>query len=116
MDIDFNTPIVATVTLASSTNNLAASHVFEQRNIKLISPKGYYYIPNINDELLLSCVKKPFALGYVNNFSADISPGEILIKNDSGAYIKLLSNGDIEINKLLITQNGEIKHQKNNYC
>ena len=49
MDMDFNTPIVATVTLASSTNNLAASHVFEQRNIKLIAPKGYYYIPNIND-------------------------------------------------------------------
>lgn len=112
MDMDFNTPIAATVTLASNHNNLAAFHVFEQRNIKLISPKGYYYLPNINDEILLSCVKTPFALGYVNNAGAEIKPGEILIKNDSGAHIKLLSNGDIEINQVLITKSGEIKHIK----
>ena len=101
-------PVLASVTLSSSPEKIAAKHEFEQRNINIISPKGYYYLPNINDNILLSSMESPFSLGCLNKKAPKISPGEIIIKNDSGAYIKFHNNGDIEINSLIINKSGKI--------
>lgn len=103
--------ILASVTFAPSLDSIAASHEFEQRNINIISPKGFYYIPNPNDKILLSSIKNPLAIGCLTPNNINILPGEILIKNDAGAYIKLLNNGDIEINSLKISKSGNIIKQ-----
>lgn len=101
--------VLASVTFASSPNSIAANHEFEQRNINIISPKGYYYLPNPNDKILLSSINNPLALGCLNQANnINITTGEIIIKNDSGAYIKLFNNGDVEINSLKITKDGKI--------
>ena len=98
----------ATISFAPSLKELAVYHDFEQRNIDIAFPKGYYYLPNVNDKILLSSMSNPVLLGCIGNKNINIKPGEIIIKNDSGAYIKLLTNGDIEINSLKITVDGKI--------
>ncbi|MBP0979380.1 MAG: hypothetical protein J6C55_01885 [Oscillospiraceae bacterium] len=100
--------ILASVTFASSLDSIAAYHEFEQRNINIVSPKGYYYIPKAGDKILLSSIQNPLALGCLNQSNINIAPGEIIIKNDSGAKIKLCNNGDIEINSLKINKDGKI--------
>ncbi len=104
-------PTLACVTLAN-TQNVAACHEFEQRNIPTIAPKGYYYLPDVGDTILLSSTQEPFSLGCLNNSKTKINKGEIIIKNNSGAYIKFLNNGDIEINSLIISKTGDIKNKK----
>ncbi len=108
-----NGAIMASVTFAPSLDNIAVKHDFEQRNIKMISSKGYYYLPDVNDKILLSSVDSKFALGCLNNIqNLQLKPGEIMIKNNAGALIKLLSNGDVQINSITITKSGEIKKQQ----
>lgn len=104
-------PSLACVTFANC-KTIAASHEFEQRNILTIAPKGYYYLPDVGETILLSSTKEPYSLGCLNNSKVKINQGEIIIKNNSGAYIKLLNNGDIEINSLIISKNGVITNKK----
>ncbi len=108
MDTFENKSILASITFATSIDNIAAIHDFEQRNINIIAPKGYYYIPDIGDKILLSSIENRLSLGCLNKSEVNILPGEILIKNNSGACIKLLNNGNVEINSLTISKEGKI--------
>ena len=107
-------PILASVTFAPSAENVAVKHEFEQRNVKIIAPKGYYYLPEVDDKVLLSGIETNLVLGCLNfedsalEQTQKLKPGEIVIQNNSGATIKLLSNGDVQINSLTITKSGEI--------
>ena len=104
----FHIPILAEVTFANSVNHIAALHSFEQRNIQLVSPKGYYYLPSVKDKILLTSSINPIATGCLLTDKVKINQGEIIIKNESGGYIKLLSNGNVEINSMVITTEGKI--------
>lgn len=100
---------LATVSFANSPTTIAAIHDFEERNISLISPKGYYYLPSQGEKIsLLSTPSSTLAIGELVPDNLPISKGEILIRNDFGAYIKLLANGSVEINSLIISPSGDI--------
>lgn len=115
-----DSPILASVTFAPTVENVAVKHEFEQRNVKIVAPKGYYYLPDVDDRVLLSGIESKMALGCLNfeNSKQDsscklsVKPGEILIQNNAGASIRLLTNGDVQINSLIITKSGEIKSKK----
>lgn len=108
MENNIKIPVIAKVVFAPTIKEIGVRHEFEQRNIRMLGPKGYNYLPTLGDEMVLSSMEEAIGLGCINKGDEEIKAGEIVIKNDSGAKIRLLNNGDIEINKVRITKKGKI--------
>ena len=94
--------------VTSTANGLTAEGDDCHFDFKILSPFGIEYIPELgtnvkllkngNDALCLGTPLKPSGMGR----------GEIMLYNNSGAYILLKNNGEVEINGLRISSQGKI--------
>lgn len=77
-------------------------------NIRVINPFPIASMPGIGQEVLLVPQKNGeyLCVGQAKNLSV-LDENEVLISNGEG-YIKLLSNGEVSINGLIITKGGQI--------
>lgn len=72
---------------------------------------GIDYIPQIGKQVLIVPFEDTFACVGDININMLIKPGEKYI-HSSGGYIYMKNSGDIEINGLTITKDGQIKEAK----
>ena len=66
----------------------------EKRNLKILSPGGYFWHPDTGDDVLVlkngEIIAKPCEC-------AELKPGEVCIKSAGGAEIRLSNDGNIYI-------------------
>lgn len=73
-----------------------------------VFPFGFCSMPKEKRELVFIKNKKDLCLGTVGKGNLGIQKGEVEIYNDFGASIKLLSDGSVNINGLVIDKKGKI--------
>lgn len=83
------------------------------KNVKMTLPQGICVLPKEGDDVIVMPLENGeyIVLGTVYNRSLEggsLNRGEILIKSEGGAYIKLKNNGEVEINGMIIDTNGQI--------
>jgi hypothetical protein len=80
----------------------------ERRGVPVFAPRGFAYRPCAGDNLLLlEADGGPVCAGAL--VSADgLAPGEVRIDSGGGASVYLKENGDIVLNGVVITKQGEI--------
>lgn len=88
---------------------------FEYRTLPNCSAYGIYAKPPEGTELVvMSTERGDVCLGAVTmdlkNLEVGIRPaaGEVLIRSEGGAYVKLCANGSIILNGMVIGKNGQI--------
>lgn len=80
----------------------------EVKQTSWIFPFGFKSVPRKKRELVFIKNKKDLCLGTVGKGNIDLQKGEVEIYNDFGAFIKLLSDGSVNINGLVIDKKGKI--------
>lgn len=74
------------------------------------APYGYFAVPAMGTGgMAVSCGDQYLFGGAVYD-NADMQPGEVKICSPGGAVIKLLANGEISLNGLIIGTDGVIKY------
>lgn len=74
----------------------------------VFSPRGIAYKPCVGDHLLLTPVTGADACAGALTSTAGLAPGELRLSSSGGATIYLRQNGDIVLNGVVITKDGEI--------
>lgn len=100
------------ITLTSDGGNVEAAATGVERNVKVYSPYGYAFrAPKGENILLTQGGGEPAVIGLESSCSG-LADGEIKISAQSGAYIRLKSDGTAEINGLIISKEGKIIESK----
>ncbi len=74
----------------------------------VFAPRGIAYRPCAGDHLLLMPVAgADTCLGALTS-TAGLAPGELQLSSSGGATIRLCQNGDIKLNGVTITKEGQI--------
>ena len=96
--------------LRAEAGGLGVSGEVDAQNIELVHPYGVFAQPCEQDEVLLLPVRdgRYVMLGVISAPEA-LKAGELLLKGKSGAYLKLGSDGAVEINGLRIGSDGQIE-------
>ena len=85
--------------------SLVTSGIYQ--NVFLLAPAGYEYCPVAQQELLCTELgEKPAAIGYLYQ-QTELQPGEVRI-SACGGEIRFFQTGDICINGVTITKEGEL--------
>ncbi|MBQ4100212.1 MAG: hypothetical protein IJC83_01555 [Oscillospiraceae bacterium] len=96
------------VASTTATNNgliSASSYSGEHRDIPIFSEFGYSAKPTDNTSALVIPFEDTGAcVGFLSADYENLLQGEILIKAPSGAFIKLCSNGTVNINGTIFEQ------------
>lgn len=77
-------------------------------NAVTVAPRGIAYLPNVGDNLLLLPVEGRDVCAGAITSTAGLQPGELRLFSAGGASILLAANGDIHLNGVVITRNGQI--------
>lgn len=91
-------PEIGTVTISGSPLGILCDS--ETRNVALTYPGGFRWHPKAgSDVLVLKCAGgEQIALAQLpDDDTPELEPGELIIKSDSGSFIKLDNNGAISI-------------------
>ncbi|MCL2068337.1 MAG: hypothetical protein FWH00_00400 [Oscillospiraceae bacterium] len=80
----------------------------ERRDISLFAPRGMRYRPCEGDSLLMLPGEGQDVCAGVLSKSGGLLPGELEICWPNGSRIKLCENGDILLNSVVITKDGEL--------
>ena len=78
------------------------------KEIPYVFPFGFCSKPKKDKELIFLKNAQDLCLGTVFKEDMDIKKGEVKIYNDFGAFIKLLSDGSVNINGLIINKDGNV--------
>lgn len=100
-----------TARVTSATNTLQLAGHTAWQNLRIAAPDGMFSIPPTGKELLLLPLAdgEMVVCGSLAQAPADLSPGELLLQNASGASIRLKTDGSISLNGLIIDRNGQIR-------
>lgn len=102
---------IGKVTACDGTNVNTLSHV-QAINVPLVFPSGMVSLPLIGDELVLIPVigGEYVACGQpIDKVGVDgVESGEVKLYSAGGGYIHLKRNGDILLNGVRITKDGQI--------
>lgn len=100
---------IGTVAL-SGTGGVNISAQVDVAGTAFVAPYGVYSKPPEQERAAMMADQNGqyYLLGCIAS-NQPIQSGEILIKAGSGAYLYLKSNGEIELNGLVINQNGQIQ-------
>ena len=80
----------------------------EHRDLPVFAPPGIQSCPTEGDRaLLIPAGGKNICAGVLSN-AREIAAGELRLFSAGGASITLKNNGDIELNGITITKNGEL--------
>lgn len=100
----------ATVAQVSFSDSVGVGAVAfgEARDIPVFAPRGISYKPCEGDRMLMLPVDGAETCVGCLSVCADIESGEIKLASAGGATVKLRNSGEVEINGLIITKNGQI--------
>lgn len=80
----------------------------EHRRVPLFGPGGYRWLPREGEQaLLLPLEGEPVCLGVAGE-TGGLEPGEVVISSGGGAEIRLKNNGEIHLNGLIVTPDGQL--------
>lgn len=97
---------VAQVSFSDSAG-FGALAAFEARELPVFGPRGIAWRPCEGDRLLVLPVEgTDSCVGCYG--AADLEPGELKLFSAGGARIHLKNNGDITLNGLTITKEGQV--------
>ncbi|MBQ8831361.1 MAG: hypothetical protein IJ017_07155 [Oscillospiraceae bacterium] len=91
--------MTGTVTL--SGEKCAVMDFSEHRNIAVYTPGGYCWMPCVGDEVL---VLKDGGIVGMESEAAGLLPGEVCIRSNGGAEIRLLNDGTVHIKGKIIEE------------
>ena len=100
--------VIAQVSYADSSG-FGVVGASEIRGALTFAPRGLAYMPCVGDNLLLLPVEGADTCVGALTSSAGLQPGELHLFSGGGASILLAQNGDIHLNGVVITKNGEIR-------
>ena len=107
MAFSFFAPRLAKVT-GSSAAGVGALGESHYQGVPFFSPVGYSALPAAGTTLLLMELEgSPVAVGSENPCQ-DLAPGEVRIVSAGGAVLELKNTGEISLNGLIITPQGEM--------
>lgn len=99
--------IIAQVSYADSSG-FGVVGASELRDSLVFAPRGVSYMPCTGDNLLILPVNgTDTCVGALSSVSG-LKPGELRLRSSGGAVILLRQNGDIQLNGVIITKDGEI--------
>ncbi len=102
---------LATVT-ASRAGVVAAQGQDSTEGLPLFAPAGVVYLPAEGEQVLLL----PFEDGYICVGALcrteGLAAGELVLKSAGGACIRLQNNGEVVINSLRVTPDGQLISEK----
>ena len=98
----------------SESGGFGAVHASEQRDIPLFAPRGMRYLPADGDNLLMISGENRDVCAGVLSSATGLLPGELEICGPGGSFLKFRQNGEIVINGLTITKNGEMRSGEDN--
>lgn len=101
------TATVAQVTF-SEGGSFGALGATEQRGIPAFGPRGIAYRPCEGDNLLVLRADGAEVCAGVLHQGEDLPAGELRLASSGGAVIHLKNNGDLVLNGVVITRDGEI--------
>lgn len=92
----------------SGSSGFGALAGAERRGVPVFAPRGISYRPREGDRLLLMRADgADICVGCLASQDA-VEDGELLLCSSGGARILLKSNGEISLNGLIITKDGQI--------
>ena len=95
--------------MQSGANGIYISGQADLNDVQIIAPYGIRSKPVVGKQaLIIPSSEQKYAVPGVVCTLEDLQSGEIELKASSGAYIKLKSNGEVIINGMRITANGQI--------
>lgn len=105
----FSSNPISTANVNSSTiGHFSAVSFCQQQNIPVFAPYGISFLPkNDSQVLLLNVDGTDVCVGSLSDYS-NLNSGELMLSSSGGAKIHLKSNGDIMLNGVLITADGQI--------
>lgn len=106
-DMQGESATVAQVSYADS-GGFGAIGAGEQRGIPVFAPRGIAYRPCEGDNLLLIPADGAMTCAGVLSTGDSLAPGELRLSSSGGASIRLMANGEIDLNGLRITKDGQI--------
>ena len=93
----------------SESSGFGAVRASEQRDIQIFAPRGMRYHPAEGDNLLMISGEGRDVCAGVLSKSTGLQPGEMELCGPGGSSLKFRQNGEIVINGLTITKNGEMR-------
>lgn len=102
-----NAATVAQVTF-SEEGSYGALSTSEHRSVPVFGPRGMAYRPCEGDHLLLVKADGADVCAGVLVTAENLQPGELRLSSSGGASIRLCPSGEIILNGVTITQDGNI--------
>ncbi|MEG1447889.1 MAG: hypothetical protein RR048_03380 [Oscillospiraceae bacterium] len=78
------------------------------KEIPFVFPFGFVSKPNHSRELVFMKSNKDICFGTISKSGGEVEKGEVMIYNDFGAFLKLMADGSVNINGLVIGKDGKI--------
>ena len=105
-------PFIGTV--ESVGDRISVSGLADLKNCEMIAPYGIYAKP-CRGERAGMIPMEGYGYLYLGQIQAesDLKEGEIRLISKGGAEIRLLENGEISLNGLVITTDGTVKEKSN---
>jgi hypothetical protein len=90
----------------SGSGGFGALAEAESRGISVFAPRGISYRPREGDRLLLRADGADVCVGCLA--TVFLEPGELALTSSGGARLHLKNNGEISLNGLIISADGQI--------
>lgn len=104
-----STPNLIANVVSASNSSVSAISDNSLVDIPIVSIPGIHYLPpDKADILAVPSNGQYFCCGSVLSCDSSIAQGELIIKSSGGALIKLLNDGSISLNGLIIDKSGNI--------
>lgn len=94
----------------SEDGNIGSVGRLAVRNAEMAAPYGFYSVPTEGEQsVLLPLEAERMLMIGVLSENRDLQKGEVELRAQSGAYIRLKQDGTVEINGFIIQRDGSIK-------
>lgn len=99
--------------MMNESGRLSVSAAVNERMVDTYTPYGYTALPPSGARILLiPCAEGSVCAGVQCELPSGLAAGEVQITSAGGARIVLKNNGEIRLNGIRITPNGEIVTKK----